>query len=599
MLTISRTGTDIFRTDEHSGFFFQNNGSTYTADRIVSSIVTDTELVVTASTSPDNVPVTLTLTFSGTNIRVRFEAVGELPNEKTGFNVELAAAGHWYGGNVTSAHIWPLETGSIVLEPFYATSNQAAPVWLTSSGGGLLMNTHREMGFSINENDSGLFSLYMLDTSVAEVEIIIGENIVEAYYSMIDFIGLPGMIPPKDFFYKPIFNTWIEFFTDVNQQSVTDYAKTIQRMDIPYAILMIDDGWAAAYGDFSFDKNKFPDPASMMSELDAMGFKVALWLTPFIEKASENFRYAAQQGYLLLDESGMHSYITTWWNGDAALIDFSNPEAYDWFVANLKGLVEQYGLAGFKLDGGDAEYLSKPYTSYGSISPNMYTDLFASVGSHFEINEFRVSWLTQPLGLIQRLRDKGPNWSKEDGLNSLIPHGLAVGLIGYPYFCPDMIGGGLDGGFRNEEFRGMDPELFIRWTQASTLMPMMQFSYAPWHLDEESLEIVKRYIALHHDLGDYIYDCVQEAHRTGTPIIRPLFFRNPDDPITYTIQDQFMLGDRYLVAPVLEKGAVSRNLYLPKGTWIDFWSRTEYRGPQMLNDFPAPLDLLPVFISTE
>lgn len=146
---------------------------------------------------------------------------------------------------------------------------------------------------------------------------------------------------------------------------------------------------------------------------------------------------------------------------------------------------------------------------------------------------------------------------------------------------------------------GMDPELFIRWTQASALMPMMQFSYAPWHLDERSLDIVKKYVDLHTDLGEYIYELALEASGEGTPIVRPLFFRNPEDPNTYTIPDQFMLGDRFLVAPVLTKGAHSRDIYLPEGTWRDYWTGAVYRGKTKLTGFPAPIDLLPIFVGED
>jgi myogenesis-regulating glycosidase len=596
-ITVNREGTDIFRTGHYEGVFFQRGGKTYPIDRITSHILNGNELHISALTGLENIPVTLNVSFFDRYFHLSLETTGEERNERTGINIKLTPGGHWYGGNVTSAHIWPLETGNSGFDPFYATSNQTSPIWLTSSGMGVFVNSYDEMGFDINRDNSGMFSLFINDQSALNVTIIVGENIVDAYFTMIQLIGLPEQVPPKEFFTKPIFNTWIEFFTEVHQDGVVEYARTMRSREFPYSILMIDDGWATAYGDFEFDKSKFPDPAGMIAELDSLGFKVALWITPFVEHASENFLFAQERAFLILDETGEGPYITRWWNGDAGLIDFSNPDAYNWYVNELNGLIKRYNIAGFKLDGGDAEYLSQPYRSFGSITPNEYTDLFASVGSYFAVNEFRVSWLTQSRGLVQRLRDKGPNWSKEDGLNSLIPHGLTIGLIGYPFFCPDMIGGGLDGGFRNEEFMGMDPELFIRWTQASALMPMMQFSYAPWHLDERSLEIVKKYVDLHTDLGDYIYELALEAGREGTPIVRPLFFRNPEDPDTYTIPDQFMLGEKYLVAPVLTKGALSRDIYLPEGTWRDYWTGAVYRGKTKLTEFPAPIDLLPVFIS--
>jgi alpha-glucosidase (family GH31 glycosyl hydrolase) len=170
---------------------------------------------------------------------------------------------------------------------------------------------------------------------------------------------------------------------------------------------------------------------------------------------------------------------------------------------------------------------------------------------------------------------------------------MAESLIGYPYFCPDMIGGGLESGFKGNT---VDPELFVRWTQASALMPMMQYSYAPWKLDSTSVSICRKYSKLHTDLGDYIYSLAVKASTDGMPIVCPLFFDDPTDKTTYTLDDQFMLGSKLLVAPVLKKSATSRNIYLPKGSWSDFWTGKVYQGGQWLENFPAPIDVLPVFV---
>jgi alpha-glucosidase (family GH31 glycosyl hydrolase) len=298
-----------------------------------------------------------------------------------------------------------------------------------------------------------------------------------------------------------------------------------------------------------------------------------------------------------MDGSGKVPYITEWWNGQAALVDLSNPQAYFWFLGLLQNLVKEYGIDGFKLDAGDGEFLAEPFTSFGQISSSKYTDLYASIGRFFDINELRISWLVQDLGLVQRLRDKDPTWSRIDGLNSLIPHGLSEGLIGYQFFCPDIIGGGLDSSFFGPDAKGIDPELFIRWTEASALMPMMQYSYAPWRMDGKSVAICRKYSKLHEDLGEYIYGLAVKASLDGSPIVRPLFFRNPEDERTYAISDQFLLGDRFLVAPVLEKGASSRCIYLPQGTWLDFWSGEIHSGGQTLKEYPAPLEVLPIFVS--
>lgn len=511
----------------------------------------------------------------------------------------LGAGVHWYGGDVTTAHVWPLESGSVTRRPFLATSNQTVPVWLASSGAGIFVSSYGPIGFSINENGDGLFRLESSATPRFEYRILAGSNIIGAWRAFVGLAGKPGVVPPREYFAEPIFNTWIEFMTDVSQAGVVDYAHKIRDSGFPCSILILDDGWAAHYGDHVFHPVKFPEPKKMVDEVHRLGFKFALWVVPFMERDAGNFPVARDKGHLVLEPGGKEPAIVRWWNGLAGLVDLSNPATYGWYLDELLKLQREYGVDGFKLDAGDAEYFRPDFVTHGRITPNRYTDLFAGLGRHFEINELRVSWLAQPWGLVERLRDKSSDWSLATGIGSIVPHGLAVSLIGYPFFCPDIIGGGLDTSFKDPNFAGMDEELFVRWTQASAFMPMMQFSYAPWRLSEPSRELALKYALIHRDLAGYIYSLALRAREDGTPIVRPLFWRNPEDERTYTIRDQFLLGDRFLVAPVLEKGARSRAVYLPSGLWKDFWSGKIYAGGRDLEDYSAPLETLPVFLAIE
>ncbi|MBN2290517.1 MAG: alpha-galactosidase, partial [Candidatus Glassbacteria bacterium] len=454
-------------------------------------------------------------------------------------------------------------------------------------------------GFSIGKSGDGMFRFNVKDTGVLEYRLIAGKDIVEVYDTFIRLVGKPRTTPPEGYFTRPIFNTWIEFKKEVSQQGLLEYARTLRRHGFPCEVFMIDDMWQTSYGDYAFDRDKFPDPGAMVQKMHELGFKVVLWVVPFVDFDARSFALLKKRGHLVLDGSGKKPCRVSWWNGESSLVDLSNPEAFGWFVAELQGLQARYGIDGFKLDGGDAEFFRPEFRSFGGVAPNRYTDLFARAGSHFAINEYRVSWLVQDLGLVQRLRDKNNDWNIASGLGSLVPHGLTESLIGYSYFCPDIIGGGEEGDFREGTFRGMDPELFVRWTEASALMPMMQFSFAPWNLDEGSLAVCARYARLHEQLGDYIYGLALQAAETGRPIARPLFFRNPEDEKTYGISDQFLLGDRLLVAPVLTRGARQRDVYLPAGLWKDFWSGEVYRGARELKAYPAPLEKLPVFVCIE
>jgi myogenesis-regulating glycosidase len=598
-LKVLRGGEVVVESAPGGQSAFSRKGEEYSLNKIVNCTELAEGISLKVETTAPGLSAEVVLTFFDDNMLVRWSLSDENPCSAMQESFLLSAGGHWYGGNVTSGHNWPLETAQTELNPFLATSNQTTPVWLTSSGSGFFVPTYQPMGFSIGKEGDKLFRFNIKDTAVMEYRLIIGADIVQVYDTYVNLVGRPRAIPPEGYFSKPIFNTWIEFKVDVNQAGLLEYAGTLREKGFPCEVFMIDDMWQKAYGDHAFNEKKFPAPKAMVDRMHGMGFKVILWVVPFIQLDSDSYSLLKKRGHLVLDAKGKKPCRVWWWNGEASLIDLSNPEAFGWFVGELKGLQAKYGIDGFKLDGGDAEYFKPEFKTFGHIGPNRYTDLFAEVGSYFAINEYRVSWLTQPLGLVQRLRDKKNNWGIRSGLGSLIPHGLTESLIGYSYFCPDIIGGGEVGDFMDKRFKGMDPELFIRWTQASALMPMMQFSFAPWHLDQESLAICLKYAKLHEQLGDYIYKLALEARQTGRPIAKPLFFRDSGDEKTYTIADQFLLGDRLLVAPVLEKGARQRDIYLPAGLWKDFWSGDIYHGGQDIENYPAPLDKLPIFVCIE
>lgn len=176
---------------------------------------------------------------------------------------------------------------------------------------------------------------------------------------------------------------------------------------------------------------------------------------------------------------------------------------------------------------------------------------------------------------------------------SLIPNQLCQGIQGYAFTCPDMVGGGMLGSFHGEGFQ-LDEELFVRYAQCAALSPMIQFSAAPWRLlspegNRRCLEAAR----LHTQWAGTIIELARHAAQTGEPIYRYMAYVFPDQGLEQVI-DQFMLGDRLLVAPVLEKGAASRSVRLPAGRWR-YVDGTLYEGGDAVT-VPAGLDTLPYFI---
>ncbi len=190
--------------------------------------------------------------------------------------------------------------------------------------------------------------------------------------------------------------------------------------------------------------------------------------------------------------------------------------------------------------------------------------------------------------LVERLRDKSHSW---DDLRKLVPSMALAGLMGYAFSCPDMVGGGEFTSFL--EGAPLDQELIVRSAQCHALMPMMQFSAAPWRiLDAEHLAVVKKCVALRQRHADYILAEARKSSRTGEPILRPMEYAFPGQGLA-SCKQQFMLGDRLLVAPVVEAGATHHRVALPQGRWRGFDGK-RYRGPATVT-VAVDLETLPYF----
>jgi alpha-glucosidase (family GH31 glycosyl hydrolase) len=188
------------------------------------------------------------------------------------------------------------------------------------------------------------------------------------------------------------------------------------------------------------------------------------------------------------------------------------------------------------------------------------------------------------------------SWDPVSGFQSIVPAGLGAGLAGYAYWHTE-VGGYVDG--------GLDPagerELYVRWLQLSAFTAMLRDQYGDrrgqptdvW-TDAETLALWRRYARIHQALGPYLAGAATQAQATGLPLVRHLAIAYPDDPRAWAEEQQYMLGDDLLVAPVVQPGARERTVYLPKGDWTLWWTGRVYTGPADVT-VPAPQDQIPVF----
>jgi alpha-glucosidase (family GH31 glycosyl hydrolase) len=405
-----------------------------------------------------------------------------------------------------------------------------------------------------------------------------------------------GRIPDPLLFTRPQFNTWIELTYNQNQHDVLAYARAIVDNGFDPGVLMIDEGWFKAYGVWDFDRARFPDPKAMMDELHHLGFKVMLWVCPYIRPDGQEFTVLMHDRtrtvWLRSARDPDQPAIMQWWDGFSAVVDLTSAAGRDWFVGQLHRLVETYGVDGFKLDGGDAELFAQSAMLAGAVAhdpsagPNDQTEAFARIGLEFPLNEYRAVWKMGGQPLAERLRDKEHTW---EDLRKLVPGILNQGLMGYPFACPDMIGGGEYLSFEN--LAAVDQELIVRAAEVHALMPMMQFSVAPWRvLSPGNLAITRRMAALHTAHGNEIIALARAAATTGEPIARPLEYAHPGHGYE-GIVDEFLLGPDILVAPVVEKGARTRRLVVPPGRWQGDDGSTVV-GPTTV-EIEVPLERLP------
>ncbi|RZO88069.1 MAG: glycoside hydrolase [Kiritimatiellaceae bacterium] len=502
---------------------------------------------------------------------------------------------YWWAGLSSRGYQTPYDATSKATHDLWGDNkgNQAQPLLLSSKG--RYIWSEQPIKYVFNQGT--------LTVTTREGKIDAGKegaNLRDVFeYVSKTYFPSDGNIPDELLFTHPQYNTWIELMYDQNEEDILAYAQAIIDQGYPPGVLMIDDNWQEDYGTWEFSPRRFQDPKGMIDKLHAMGFKVMMWMCPFVSADSADFRQLAQEGLLILDPQKTQNIlwantknkaaVIRWWNGASACLDLSNPKAQAWFKEELDYLVEEYGVDGFKFDAGDARFYTEGVVSWQQdITPNDHTQFFAEFGLNYPLNEYRASWKMAGLPLAQRLRDKGHRW---EDLAKLIPDQMSQSVMGYAYTCPDMIGGGEYRSFLNGDV--IDEELIVRSAQIHALMPMMQFSVAPWRiLSKENQQICLQMAHLHLQMGDYILQLAREASQTGEPIVKPMALAFPDDGYE-TINDQFVLGDNIIVAPVVEKGVRSREVILPKGNWTADDGQV-YTGGKTIQ-IRVPLDRLPYF----
>lgn len=431
-----------------------------------------------------------------------------------------------------------------------------------------------------------------------------GENMTEAYkYACAKYFPPSGKTPPDLFFTAPQLNTWIELTYHQNQKDILAYAKSMLDNGVPAGVLMIDDTWQAGYGDWRFEPTRFENPKAMMDELHGLGYKVMLWMCPYVGGDLPSFRRIAwgrnpddvkgwpTKGGFLLDRKMGQPAPLDWWNGYSCFLDFTHPNANAWFTETLDSLVNDYGADGFKLDGADlTAYDLEKCSAYDKDAVNgTLNNGYIQYAMKYPYSEIRNTWRMQQLPVVVRLHDKSHSW---DSLLRIVADMIGAGLLGQPFICPDMVGGGEWTTFIPGS--PFEEELFVRSGQIHALCPMMQISASPWrYLSKENQAIFREIVALRQRFVPMILKIAKASAVTGEPILRSMEYNFPGQGYERII-DQFMMGDEMVVAPQLEKGALQREVVIPPGKWLSDNGEV-ITGPKKISVY-TPLSRLPYFV---
>ncbi|MBC2603778.1 glycoside hydrolase family 31 protein [Puniceicoccus vermicola] len=504
---------------------------------------------------------------------------------------DLASGGDWFGHGFHHVQSFPWQLGSLS-NPDFAVNNIQSPIWMCSRGVVLMVDTRRKLDVRLNEKGEGKLEISCADDDVI-VRHWVAPTLPEAHRKLMAFLGWPNRPPKPSRFGDSFFCTWTQFPRCINQERVIAMGEEIHRRGYPCSTLIIDDRWEASFGELEFAED-FPDPGRMVARLHELGIEVWLWITPFVNQESKGFEDLAEKGILVPHRSGKGAARFRWWGGTAGLVDVTAPQGREWLRGKLEFLRDHFGIDGFKIDGGDFKYQPSPSESnwHEFLGESGYSDQLLAVFEDLVPNqcESRTAWLSQKRSILWRQGGKDSHWGADNGLKAMVRLGLHLALLGYDLSIPDMVPG------RVQTLKSDEPlptdELMVRWTEVSAFMPFLQFSYFPWNYAPETERVVWGYAQIHKLLENYLVE--QSTDRTA-PLIRPAWYGAPEEKELFRIDDQFLLGDDLLVAPVLEEGQVSRTVILPPGEWVDAYTKETLQGGEF-PDYPAPCPGIPLFV---
>ncbi len=394
----------------------------------------------------------------------------------------------------------------------------------------------------------------------------------------------------------------------MNEAEVRELAENMKKYEIPCDCIHLDIDYMEQYKVFTWSRENFSEPEKMIGDLGRQGMKIVTIVDPGVKKEEgySVFEEGVEKKYFATDAQG-NLYVNEVWPGDAVYPDFGRAEVREWWGRQHEALLEK-GVSGIWNDMNEPASFNGPLPDdvvfYDEETPSCHKTMHNVYGHYMSKATYEG---------LQKLDDKRPFvitracysgtqkyavvWTGDNNslwthLRMAIPQLCNLGMSGFAFAGTDV------GGFGSD----VTSELLIRWYQVGCFSALFRNHSAmgtrrqePWLFGDEKLRIIRKYIRLRYELLPYFYDLFYEHQKTGLPVMRPLVLEYSRDKNTHNLNDEFMVGSNLLVSPVVEQGQVKKLVYLPEGTWYDYWTKERIEGGGWIVA-DAPLDICPLYV---
>ncbi|XP_015118712.1 myogenesis-regulating glycosidase isoform X1 [Diachasma alloeum] len=532
---------------------------------------------------------------------------------------------HWYGGGQLQSMAYPLEQGRLEMSPFVTGDIQKHPFgnvlkryFLNSKGGTIIVDPQSPLYISINANRTREFCLQAKHDDFAYINhltplpqlnytICATDNMKNLHSSMADKSLWDGLKPAEAGVVDALLSEPVWQISPTNEAAIYNYTEDIIALGfLRQGHVLLDAEWQKSPGDVTLDDARFPSMEETINIIRRRGFRIVLTIQPFISTESINFKEAVDNR-LLISERGSDPRIPALTrygrSNSAGVLDVTNNRSIPWLQGKLHSLTTKYHVEAFYLDLGTAHDMPHYYKCEEPLTnPDHYKTLFTNA----------VIGTIPVLGVSSAIsRPKAPIFvslppfpSSWKAIKNVIPTILNYGIIGFPFIMPGAVGGDVDlpksDNNPNNDFAVSlpDKELYIRWLQLSTFLPVIRFTHLPSkYSDEPLLEMAKALTTLRQKIvTPLLKKIVNETLESGVPIIRPLWMLDPVDPACQLVMDEFSVGEELIVAPILYSGSRQREVYLPAGIWRDGIDGSLRKGSRWIHNYRVAEDKVAYFV---